>query len=221
MSEYTYDLKELAVAFERLLDIEYIITLKSKSSDSGTKEIHVCFLRENLYHLAGMQHFNDVEILKPYREHRKSSRDFFYAAKYGEITSDDIAKSAKYSESVAKRLSYLQKIEEIFDTNKMIFSFNGIVQGKNHEYRSFVRADYLLKNKGEENDMAFVFLKRKDKDSSDFSPISLFCPKDDYSRGQHEECLLIKKKFLKGNKTEILYIHPSFLKFHPEVVEIC
>lgn len=42
---------------------------------------------------------------------------------------------------------------------------------------------------------------------------------DDYSRGQHEEYMLIKKKFLKKNTTETLFIHPSYFRNHLELAE--
>ena len=37
---YYCELKDKANAFEKLLDVEYIYTLKSKASESGIKEIH-------------------------------------------------------------------------------------------------------------------------------------------------------------------------------------
>ena len=36
---YYCELKDIANAFEKLLDVEYIYTLKSKASESGIKEI--------------------------------------------------------------------------------------------------------------------------------------------------------------------------------------
>ena len=59
-SSYYCELKDIADAFEKLLDVEYIYTLKSKSSETGTKEVHIRFLREHLYHLTGLHHFDDI-----------------------------------------------------------------------------------------------------------------------------------------------------------------
>lgn len=62
----------------------------------------------------------------------------------------------------------------------------------------------------------FIFL---DKGISDavYSTVSIISPGDDYSRGHHEECMLIKKKFLKKNTTETLFIHPSYFRNHLEL----
>lgn len=37
---YYCEFKDIADKFEKLLDVEYIYTLKSKASETGTKEIH-------------------------------------------------------------------------------------------------------------------------------------------------------------------------------------
>lgn len=87
---YYCELKDIADAFEKLLDVEYIYILKSKSSETGTKEIHIRFLREHLYHLSGLHHFDDVAKLKIFREHKRNSKDFFYDLKFGNITTEDI-----------------------------------------------------------------------------------------------------------------------------------
>ena len=74
---YFCELKDIADAFEKLLDVEYIYTLKSKSSDTGTKELHIRFVREHLYHLSGLQHFDDVVKLKLFREHKRVQKISF------------------------------------------------------------------------------------------------------------------------------------------------
>ena len=74
---YYCELKDIAEAFERLLNIEYIYTLKSKTTESGTKEVHLRFLREHLYHISGLQHFDDIVELKLFREHKRNSKSFF------------------------------------------------------------------------------------------------------------------------------------------------
>lgn len=80
-NSYYCEIKDIAGAFEKLLDIEYTYTLKSKSSETGIKELHIRFVREHLYHLSGFQHFEDVIKLKLFREHKRSSKDFFYDLK--------------------------------------------------------------------------------------------------------------------------------------------
>ena len=77
-NSYYCELKDIADAFEKLLDVEYIYTLKSKSSETGIKELYIRFVREHLYHLSGLQHFEDVVKLKLFREHKRSAKDFFY-----------------------------------------------------------------------------------------------------------------------------------------------
>ncbi len=215
---YYCELKDIADAFEKLLDIEYIYTLKSKSSEIGTKEIHIRFLREHLYHLSGLQHFEDVIKLKLFREHKRSSKDFFYDLKFGSITTSDIANSKNYTLDKQKRLYYLLMLEHLLDTNKRIFDFDNVIHGKNRNFESKIRAEYLLKNVENNTDNVFVFLSKGTIESI-YSTVSIISPGDDYSRGQREECMLIKKKFLKKNITETLYIHPAYFKNHLELSE--
>lgn len=212
---YYCELKDIAEAFERLLNIEYIYTLKSKTTESGTKEVHLRFLREHLYHISGLQHFDDIVELKLFREHKRNSKSFFYDLKLGYITTATISKSKHYNLGMQKRLYYLQNLEYLLDTNQKIYDFDNIIHGKDHDYKSLVRADFLLKNI-ENRDEIFIFLNKKSTEAN-YSIVSLFCPNDDYSRGQHEECLLIKKKYLKKNTTKTLYIHPSYFRNHPEL----
>lgn len=215
---YFCELKDIADAFEKLLDVEYIYTLKSKSSETGTKEIHIRFLREHLYHLSGLHHFDDVVKLKLLREHKRNAKDFFYDLKLGYLTTADIQNSKMYTLEKQKRLYYLLNLEHLLDTNKKIYDFDGIIHGKDGDYKSKIRASYLLKNIENIFDNVFVFL---DKGAAEFvySTVSIISPGDDYSRGQREECMLIKKKFLKQNKIETLFIHPSYFRNHLELAD--
>lgn len=77
-NSYYCELKDIVDAFEKLLDIEYIYTLKSKSSETGTKELHIRFLREHLYHLSGLQHFEDVVKLKLIRDYRWRMNSYYF-----------------------------------------------------------------------------------------------------------------------------------------------
>ena len=142
-NSYYCELKDIADAFEKLLDVEYIYTLKSKSSETGTKELHIRFLREHLYHLSGLQHFEDVVKLKLIREHKRSSKDFFYDLKLGYLTTADIKNSKSYTIDKQKRLYYLLQLEKLLDTNRKIYDFDGIIHGKNHDFKSKIKAAYL------------------------------------------------------------------------------
>lgn len=217
-NSYYCELKDIADAFEKLLDVEYIYTLKSKSSENGTKELHIRFLREHLYHLSGLQHFEDVVKLKLIREHKRSSKDFFYDLKLGYLTTADIKKSKSYTIDKQKRLYYLLQLEKLLDTNKKIYDFDGIIHGKDHDFKSKIKSTYLLKNIENITDNVFIFLDKGILDVV-YSTVSIISPVDDYSRGQHEECMLIKKKFLKKNTTETLFIHPSYFRKHLELAE--
>ena len=215
---YFCELKDIADAFEKLLDVEYIYTLKSKSSETGTKEIHIRFLREHLYHLSGLHHFDDVVKLKLLREHKRSPKDFFYDLKLGYLTTADIKTSKHYTLDKQKRLYSLLNLEHLLDTNKKIYDFDGIIHGKDGDYKSKIKASYLLKNIENISDNVFVFLDKGTAESV-YSTVSIISPGDDYSRGQREECMLIKKKFLKKNTTETLFIHPAYFRNHLELAD--
>ena len=75
-----------------------------------------------------------------------------------------------------------------------------------------------LKNIETVMDNVFIFLDKGISESI-YSTVSIISPRDDYSRGQHEECMLIKKKFLKKNTIETLFIHPSYFRKHLELAE--
>lgn len=215
---YYCELKDIADAFEKLLDIEYIYTLKSKSSETGIKEFHLRFMREHLYHVSGLHHFDDIVTLKLFREHKRSGKDFFYDLKLGYITTADIKNSKKYTIEKQKRLYYLLKLEHLLDTNKKVYSFDGIIHGKDRNKESKIKAELILKNTENISDNVFVFLNKGSCENI-YSTISLICPEIDYSRGQHEECMLIKKKFLKKNAVETLFIHPSYFRNHLELAK--
>ena len=217
-SSYYCELKDIADAFEKLLDVEYIYTLKSKSSETGTKEVHIRFLREHLYHLTGLHHFDDITKIKLFREHKRSTKDFFYDIKLGYLSTSDISTSKHYTLEKQKRLYYLLNLEHILDTNKRIFDFDNIIHSKNHDFKSKIQAEYLLKNIENVTDNIFVFLNRGTIETI-YSTVSIISPGDDYSRGQREECMLIKKKFLKKNTTETLFIHPSYFRNHLELAD--
>jgi len=215
---YYCELKDIADAFEKLLDVEYIYTLKSKSSDTGTKELHIRFLREHLYHLSGLHHFDDVVELKLFREHKRNGKDFFYDLKFGHITTAHIKNSKEYTSDKQKRLYYLLHLEHLLDTNKKIFAFDGLIHEKDKDKDSKIKASYILRNIENVTDNVFIFLEKGFSDIS-YSAVSLISSGFDYSRGQREECMLIKKKFLKENTTETLFIHPSYFRNHLELAE--
>lgn len=213
---YYCELKDIADAFEKLLDVEYIYTLKSKASETGTKEIHIRFLREHLYHLSGLHHFDDVVQLKLFREHKRKPKDFFYDLKLGYLTTADIQNSKMYTLDKQKRLFYLLNLEHLLDTNKKIYEFDGIIHGKDGDYKSKIKASFLLKNIENITDNVFIFLDKGAAESV-YSTVSIISPGDDYSRSQREECMLIKKKFLKKNTTVTLFIHPAYFRNHLEL----
>ena len=215
---YYWELKDIADAFEKLLDIEYIYTLKSKSSETGIKEFRLRFLREHLYHLSGLHHFEDIIKLKLFREHKRSGKDFFYDLKLGYITTVDIKDSKEYTLEKQKRVYYLLNVERLLDTNKKVYSFDGIIHGKGKNKESKIKAELILKNIENISDNVFVFLNKGSCENI-YSIISIVCSEIDYSRGQHEECMLIKKKFLKKNFVETLFIHPSYFRNHLELVK--
>lgn len=93
-----------------------------------------------------------------------------------------------------------------------------MIHGKAHDFKSKIKATYLLKNIENITDSVFIFLDKGILDAV-YATVSIISPGDDYSRGQHEECMLIKKKFLKKNTTETLFIHPSYFRNHLELAE--
>lgn len=115
----------------------------------------------------------------------------------GKLTLEQIQKSAFYKE-MESRLYPLSALEQILDSNDMIFRYNA----KTHAF-SLIQADYLLQNDFDGSPV-YLFLAKRSYD--DTLVCRTFFPKSsiDYAEGQPRYTLLRKEKINLQTGTQII-----------------
>ncbi|WP_448863616.1 PBECR4 domain-containing protein [Clostridium sp.] len=167
-----------AKAFEKLLDVQYHIVLGRKGK---LVNLNILFEPKEFHHLIGLHKLRDLRLARENRE------KIFYEILAGKISMEDLKKSRYYSE-IQKRLEPFYKIENIFDSNKVVFRYNSKLQTF-----SLIEAEYLLSTPYENTDI-YIFLDRQA--GSDFFFCRSFFQKElkDYTKGQAVYTLLKKEK---------------------------
>lgn len=158
MEQQTFDkLRVSAEGFHSLLDTQYhlIIGRKGKSVD-----LTIEFKPIDFHHLMGLGKLKDLRIATQNRE------SVFFGILNGTITYPSICKS-RYIGQIENRFTPLSHIEQIFDSNKLIFRYNE----KQNQF-SLIEADYLLST--DFPGTIFIFLFRKRKLQDDFSVVPFF-----------------------------------------------
>lgn len=221
-SSYPINLQTALNNFESLLHIEYIYTIANKKTVDGTKSLTLSFNRECFYHLLGLQHLK-LNLNKNQLPSKSKKADFYKLIKNEKLTVSNLILKPNDIDAV-KRIYYFTQLESLLDKNKDIYKFDNEIIFKNTYYNSKIDANFLLKNvipvANDKEDLIFCFLKSDIGNEKLLSPISFFSSNIDYSRGQKHETLLIKKKnHNKGGVIETLFIHPSYLKNHKELLE--
>lgn len=167
-----------AKAFEKLRDVQYHIVLGRKGK---LVNLNILFEPKEFHHLIGLHKLHDLRLARGNRE------KIFYEILAGKISMEDLKKSRYYSE-IQKRLEPFYKIENIFDSNKVVFRYNSKLQTF-----SLIEAEYLLSTPYENTDI-YIFLDRQV--DSDFFFCRSFFQKElkDYTKGQAVYTLLKKEK---------------------------
>lgn len=192
---YLADIIDALQGFQKLFYIEYELILGRKNK---TVTLLVEFNKAHFFHLAGLQYLKDLPRLA------FSSEIIFDQLESGIISSTYIESSINY-EFIRNRLSFLPKLESIFDSNDTIFRYNSALQAF-----SVIEADFLMKNTMN-NINLFTFLS-KDKNGKYFCKSFFPDEKKDYSLGQTKWTVLLKKKINKTTGSEqILFKHPSYV----------
>ena len=180
-------------AFSKLFNTEYEFLLGRKNK---TVTLRIEFQKMHFFHLAGLQYLKDLPRLA------FSSELIFDQIESGTISSSYIESSINYS-FIEKRLSFLPRLESIFDSNDTIFRYNSTLQAF-----SVIEADFLMKN-AMNNTNLFTFLS-KDKNGKYFCKSFFPDDKKDYAEGQTRWTVLLKKKINRTTLDEvILFKHPG------------
>lgn len=178
-------------AYEKLLDVEYQITLGKKKK---TLSFVISFQKINFPHLAGLHYLEDIPDIF------RSSRDIIFDKILSGIISKKQIESSVFYPQIKDRIEYLSYLEQIIDSNETIFRYN-----PQTEAFSAIQAEFLMKNEIQSRNV-FVFLSQE-KSSGKYFCRSFFPQTDkDYSENQAKWALLHKKKINKtaGEET-ILY----------------
>lgn len=187
--------------YKSLLNKEYYFVLGRKNK---TVNIKLKFTKYEFYHLTGLHKLIDIELLNG-----QNSKKVFDNILNGIITQDLCQKSKNYNQ-VDERISFIENLEDFFDSNKTVFKYDNKVN-----LFSMIEADYLLKNETLTN-IFYVFISREHSNSDVYFCRSAF-PRDksetDYAVGHTAYTLLYKGKIdLLTNERQVLYTHPSYKK---------
>ncbi len=190
-----------AKEFEKLLLIQYRIIL-SAGKNKPTERILLNFEQEDLYHMLGLQHLNDIEI-----PHDKKSILGMIIA--GKIDDNYLAKSNLYNNSkneyrISDRIVMLSEIEKLLDSEDTQF----YIYRLQHLNKTVIKADYLIVCKRKDNE-AYIFI-RKRKENDYYGIVSCF-PKSDTVYWGGKRYLMLKEKVVATLSTE-LFRHPGFIE---------
>lgn len=195
-TNYIYD---AAIAFKKLLDVEYHIVLGRKGTQSN---IHLCFCSDNFFHLSGLHKLKDS-----YNFQRLPYNQIFKDILNKKIT-DETIKNDPMFEKIIQRMKILSQLESLLDdSNTLFFGYNL----RQVTINSKINADYVIKGNLSDKSiiLTFIILNRDDRK---FYTKSIFAMDNyDYTRGQTQYTVLLKEKYhSKSQDSTQLYIHPGY-----------
>ena len=174
-------LLQCARNYEKLLDVAYNFTIARKGV---VREFTLTFQKMDFHHIAGLHKLRDI-----FDAQRGSREDLFTSVLNGKISQELIEKSEFYSDTIS-RLAPLCRLEEILDSDQLIFKYN-----ENVRVYSQIKSDYLLE--GIADDLTvYLFLGSRNENDERSQMCRTFFPKTsiDYSLGQPRYTLLKKEK---------------------------
>ena len=187
-------LQKTALAYQLVMQAQYYFEIAKKNTK---REFVLTFEREDFFHMAGLHKLKDVTTLQI----QKSRGIIYDRILEGNITLDQVENSFFYQD-IEKRLLYLGKIQELLDSNQIVFQY---LENKNKA--SHIKADYLMEE-GRETAVIYIFLNERSKAEKGQIPrmcCRSFFPMNqlDYSRNQPSYTLLKKVKIdtVTGNRT--------------------
>ncbi len=187
-------LQETVLTYQSIMQTHYYFEIAKKNKKH---EFILTFEKEDFFHMAGLHKLKDVTTLQI----KMSKGIIFDKIRDGNITFDQIENSYFYQD-IEKRFSYLVKIQELLDSNQIVFQY---LESKNRA--SHIKAEYLLEE-GYNADVIYFFLNERTNAEKGQIPVMCcrsFFPMNqlDYSRNQPSYTLLKKVKIdtLTGNKT--------------------
>lgn len=174
-------LDEAIKAYERLLDLKYLITLAHKGKRSY---LELIFLASGFVQLAGINKLKDLS--------RNSNMKSIYRELKHEVKLKKRIINSLFFSRIIPRLQTIIKLEENF-SNYTSNNYVKFIQ-KNSLLYSLIDYDYLVKsNLGGDNYYYFIRKSSDDRDNDSFILISTFVDNiKNYSLGQQLMSLLSK-----------------------------
>jgi len=219
-------------SFKNLLNTEYMYVINTCGHDKKESALRLKFQKENFFHLTGCQYLKDVRKIQKYiKSDPKTGKTVPKAKFFDEVESQaitiDTLKSSVFYSDIEERLKNLEKFENILDKSLSIFEWDGFIRNYDKgtyevtRKKSEIIADYIIRaplEKDVQNKLyAFIIADRGSKEF--FRPVSFISEeKTDYCLNQKYVTLLVKKKRINTQDSETLYILPSYLKHHPEII---
>ena len=189
-----------AVAYLRLLDIEYIFYLGYKGK---AKKVILRFEKKHFHHLEGIGHLYDLVT------HKEPAEKILKMALEGNLEEDDLKISIEYTKSfVDRKMEYLYILEDFIDNNEIVFNYI-----KHKIKGSSIQAKIFLYKDMREQEI-YLFLDSTNDDEYYYPRSFVVSPDVDYKTGQFKYTVLWKeKRNRKTGESQVLY---RFKEFEPE-----
>lgn len=176
-----------ATAFERLLNVQYLIIIGRKGK---AVELRIGFSAMDFHHLMGLGKLKDLRIARENRE------QVFLDILEKRIDYQTISAS-RYIGSIENRFEPLSDIEQLLDDNRLIFRYNN-----RQNVFSLIEADYLLSTPHTGTDI-YIFVAQNQSTGLYYCRSFFPREKKDYTAGQSIYTMLYKEKInlITGNIT--------------------
>lgn len=194
-------LQQAAIAFQKLLPVEYRIVLGRKGS---AFELHITFQEDNFFHLSGLHKITSSHI------RRLTATKFFNSVLSGKI-SDSATNNYTSAPDILERIKVLAQLEKLLDGEQtMFFKYDA-----NKVPFSKISASYLAKGVIDDAQVVFSFFVKQPSNEVDkvncyvnsIFPLTRY----DFSERQTKYTVLLKEKInIAGSM--ILYRHKTFTR---------
>lgn len=198
-------LYEAAIEYQKLRDVTYDIKIGRKGK---AYDILLRFPYESFFHLAGLQHLDDLTFPSTNKER------IYKMILEQKITIDFLKKSPNYEKYyIEERLGNLYLIESILENNQITY----LINPKEYAKYTSIRAHYLIEHKELVPDIFYLFIKKvlDSEIQNDHRGCSFFKKHDtDFTKGTAKAVLLLMNKIIRVSKEETvveeIYRNPSY-----------
>ncbi len=173
------ELQSKAVAFSKLLNIQYRIILGRKCK---AYEMTINFEPFDFPHLIGLHKLTDII------NGHISNDAMFDSCINGKLTYDRISSSVNF-DKLGNRFEYFDRIEEMLDRNDTVYKCNA----RTLSCFSKIKADYQMKNQCDGLDF-YLFLQHRGTSDTYYCKSFFNDNAIDYTYGQTKMTLLYKEK---------------------------